>query len=191
MPGFLSPGFKKLKQSEVQIGKAIAPAIEALGLELWGIEQLRHGRRVTLRVFIDCMSGVTIDDCERVSRQISAILDVEDPIQGEYTLEVSSPGIDRPLFTLPQFERYLGAEANVRLRVPIDGRRRFRGMIEKVMADKVALLVEGRTYEMLYADIERAGLAPPAVETAKSRPGKTKPDKRRDSKTRGSKPRVR
>ena len=188
---FLSPGFKKLNQSEVQIGKAIAPAIEALGLELWGIEQLRHGRRVTLRVFIDCMSGVTIDDCERVSRQVSAILDVEDPIRGEYTLEVSSPGIDRPLFTLPQFERYLGAEANVRLRVPIDGRRRFRGMIEKVMADKVALLVEGRTYEMLHADIERAGLAPPAVETAKSRPGKTKPEKRRDSKTRGSKPGVR
>ena len=158
-----------MKQGEVRIGKAIAPAIEALGLELWGIEHLRHGRRATLRVFIDCMSGVTIDDCERVSRQISAILDVEDPIQGEYTLEVSSPGIDRPLFTLPQFERYLGAEANVRLRVPIDGRRRFRGMIEKVMADKVALLVEGRTYEMLHADIERAELAPPAVESAKSR----------------------
>ena len=72
-----------MKPSEVRIGKAIAPAVEALGLELWGIEQLRHGRRVTLRVFIDCLSGVTIDDCERVSRQVSAILDVEDPIRAE------------------------------------------------------------------------------------------------------------
>lgn len=183
----------------MHIGKAIAPAVEALGLELWGIESLRHGRRVTLRVFIDCMSGVTIDDCERVSRQVSAILDVEDPIRGEYTLEVSSPGIDRPLFTLPQFERYIGAEANVRLRVPLDGRRKFRGVIERVMADKVALLVEGGTVEMPHADIERAGLAlppasPPAPSQkrpAKSRAGKTGSDKRRGSKTRGSKPRVR
>ena len=176
-----------MKPSEVRIGKAIAPAVEALGLELWGIEQLRHGRRVTLRVFIDCLSGVTIDDCERVSRQVSAILDVEDPIQGEYTLEVSSPGIDRPLFTLPQFERYLGAEANVRLRAPVDGRRRFRGVIEKVMADKVALLVEGRTVEMLHADIERAGLAPPAPSNDNARTAKSRPGKRRDSKTKGSK----
>ncbi len=159
----------QLKRSEAQIGKAIAPAIEALGLELWGIEHLRQGRRATLRVFIDCMSGVTVDDCARASRQVSAILDVEDPIPGEYTLEVSSPGIDRPLFTLPHFERYLGAEANVRLRIPVDGRRRFRGVIEKVMADKVALLVEGRTYEMPHADIERAGLAPAAEATASSR----------------------
>ena len=175
---FFMPGFQTLRHSEVQIGKAIAPTVEALGLELWGVEHLRRGRNITLRVFIDCMSGVTIDDCERVSRQISAILDVEDPIQGEYTLEVSSPGIDRPLFTLPQFERYLGAEANIRLRVPINGRRRFRGVIEKVMADKVALLVEGGMVEMPHADIERAGLAPPAVEAANTRPGKRRGSKR-------------
>jgi len=158
-----------MKQGEARIGAVIAPAIEALGLELWGIERSRQGRRVTLRVFIDCMSGVTIDDCERASRQISAILDVEDPIQGEYMLEVSSPGVERPLFALPQFERYLGAEANVRLRVPLNGRRRFSGTIEKVMADKVALLVEGETFEFAHADIERAGLAPPAAPAPRKR----------------------
>lgn len=166
-----------MKQSEVQIGKAIAPAIEALGLELWGIEQLQQGRSVTLRIFIDCLSGVTVDDCARVSRQVSAILDVEDPIHGEYTLEVSSPGIDRPLFTLQQFERFLGAEVNIRLRVPVDGRRRFRGVIEKVLADKVVLQVEGNAYEMFHADIERAGLAPPA-DAAVPRGGKQRGSKR-------------
>ena len=155
-----------MKQSEVWIGKAIAPAIEAMGLELWGIEYLRQGRRATLRVFIECMSGVTIDDCERVSRQVSAILDVEDPIRGEYTLEVSSPGIDRPLFTPSQFERYLGAEVNVRLRVPLDGRRRFRGVLEKVKADRIALLVEGESLELAHADIERAALVLPEMEAA-------------------------
>ena len=88
---------------------------------------------------------------------------------------------------MPQFERYLGVEANVRLRVPVDGRRRFRGVIEKVMADKVALLVEGRTVEMLHADIERAGLAPPAPSNDNARTAKSRPGKRRDSKTKGSK----
>lgn len=178
-----SPGGQtRLKQSEVRIGKAIAPAIEALGLELWGVEHLRHGRRMTLRIFIDCLSGVTIDDCERVSRQVSAILDVEDPIAEEYTLEVSSPGIDRPLFTLPQFERFVGEEADVRLRIPLDGRRRFRGVIAQVMADRIALRMEGGTIEMLHADIERAGLAPPSADAAKPRMGKKKPNKRRGSK---------
>ncbi len=167
-----------MEQSEVVIGKAIAPAIEAMGLELWGVEYLRQGRRATLRVFIDCLSGVTLDDCERVSRQVGAILDVEDPIPGEYTLEVSSPGIDRPLFTPPQFERYLGAEANVRLRVPLDGRRRFRGVIEQAGADGIALLVEGRRFAMRHADIERAGLAPPAPVPAKKETAKPRARKR-------------
>lgn len=167
----------RLKQSEVAIGKAIAPAIEAMGLELWGVEYLRQGRRATLRVFIDCLSGVTLDDCERVSRQVGAILDVEDPIKGEYTLEVSSPGIDRPLFTPPQFERYIGAEVNVRLSVPLDGRRRFRGVLEQAGADRIALLVEGGRIEMPHADIERAGLVEPAVEAARPR-GKKRGAKR-------------
>jgi len=181
------PGGKaRLKQSEVAIGKAIAPAIEAMGLELWGVEYLRQGRRATLRVFIDCLSGVTIDDCERVSRQVGAILDVEDPIQGEYTLEVSSPGIDRPLFTPPQFERYLGAEVNIRLRVPLDGRRRFRGVIERVEADRIALLAEGGRLAMPHADIERAELAPPKAELAPAKPAKKEAAKPRGRK-RGSK----
>ena len=167
-----------MKQSEVWIGKAIAPAVEALGLELWGIEQLRQGRRVTLRIFIDCLSGVTVDDCERVSRQVSAILDVEDPIQGEYTLEVSSPGIERPLFSLPQYERYIGAEVNVRLRIPVDGRRRFRGVLEQVTMDRIALLVDGATVEMPHSDIERAGLAPPAAAAAPPGGGKRRGSKR-------------
>jgi ribosome maturation factor RimP len=77
----------------------IAPVVVSLGCEFWGMEYLTQGRYTTLRIFIDAPKGVSLDDCEKVSRQVSAILDVEDPIQGEYTLEVSSPGMDRPLYT--------------------------------------------------------------------------------------------
>ncbi len=155
-----------MKRNEVWIGKAIAPTIEALGLELWGVEYSRHGRRATLRVFIDCLSGVTVDDCARVSRQVSAILDVEDPIQSGYTLEVSSPGLERPLFTLPQYERFLGAEVKLRLREPRNGRRKFAGVIEKVVADAVELLIGDETLTLSHADIERAVLAPAATDAA-------------------------
>jgi len=95
----------------------IRPTVEALDVDLWGVEHLIQGKYSVVRVFIDKADvGISIEDCERVSRQISGILDVEDPIAGEYSLEVSSPGMDRPLFNIEQFEQYIGSEAMVRLR---------------------------------------------------------------------------
>ena len=99
-------------------------SVEDLGCELWGIECQRIGRYLTVRLFIDKEGGVTIEDCADVSRQVSAVLDVEDPIADKYNLEVSSPGLDRPLFTLNQFERYLGQEILLHLRIPVADRRK-------------------------------------------------------------------
>ena len=140
----------------------IEPAIEALGCELWGIEFNSPGRhhRSVLRVYIDSDSGVGIDDCERVSRQISSVMDVEDPIAGEYTLEVSSPGLDRPLFTLKQYGEYSGHKAKVKLRVPFEGRRNFTGMIKGIEGDDVVLIVDDQEYLLPIDSIDKGSIVP-------------------------------
>ena len=137
----------------------LQPAIEVLGLELWGIEYLTKGRSALLRVYIESEQGVTIDDCEKVSRQISAILDVEDPIAGEYTLEVSSPGLDRPLFTAEQYVAYVGEVINVRLNSPIDGRRKFKGLLNSADQKMIVMTVDNQPVEILFSQIEKANVA--------------------------------
>lgn len=137
----------------------LQPAIEVLGLELWGIEYLTKGRSALLRVYIDSEQGVTIDDCEKVSRQVSAILDVEDPIAGEYTLEVSSPGLDRPLFAAKQYEDYVGEVINVRLNTPIEGRRKFKGVLNSADPQKLVMTVDNQPVEILFSQIEKANVA--------------------------------
>lgn len=148
-----------MSSHETHIVELIQPTVEALGVELWGVEYLIQGKYSVLRVYIDRQDeGVTIDDCERVSRQVSGILDVEDPIPGEYTLEVSSPGMDRPLFHLEQFARFAGELASVRLRTPVDGRRKFKGVIQSVSDDSVTLLVDGKEYQLPAVAIDKANL---------------------------------
>jgi len=148
-----------LSNSIALISDLIRPTVSALGVELWGIEHIVQGRFSVLRIYIDKGGdGITIEDCEKVSRQISGILDVEDAIAGEYTLEVSSPGMDRPLFELSQFERYVGSVATVRLRTPIEGRRKFKGVIQKVEADAVCLLVDDKEYILPASAIDKANL---------------------------------
>jgi ribosome maturation factor RimP len=137
----------------------LQPAIEVLGLELWGVEYLTKGRSALLRVYIDSEEGVTIDDCEKVSRQISAILDVEDPIAGEYTLEVSSPGLDRPLFAAEHYTAYVGEVINVRLSSPIDGRRKFKGVLNSADPQKIVMTVDNQPVEILFSQIEKANVA--------------------------------
>lgn len=137
----------------------LQPAIEVLGLELWGIEYLTKGRSALLRVYIDSDEGVTIDDCEKVSRQISAILDVEDPIAGEYTLEVSSPGLDRPLFAAEQYAAYVGEVINVRLSSPVDGRRKFKGVLNSADPKTIVMTVDNQPVEILLSQIEKANVA--------------------------------
>jgi ribosome maturation factor RimP len=148
-----------LSNNIAAIADLLRPAVEALGVELWGVDQVGQGRSSILRVYIDKGDeGISIDDCERVSRQISGILDVEEPIAGEYTLEVSSPGMDRPLFALAHFSRFIGSVANVRLRAPLDGRRKFKGVIQKAEADSVCLLVDEKEVSFPFSSIDKANL---------------------------------
>ncbi len=107
----------------------IRPAVEALGYELVGVEYRRGRKGALLRVYIDHREGVTLDDCARVSHQVSGVLDVEDPIVEQYDLEVSSPGLDRPLFEPEHFERFAGQRVRIRLSPPVDGRRKFTGVL--------------------------------------------------------------
>jgi ribosome maturation factor RimP len=150
----------------------LTPAVAACGLELWGVEFFQQGRHSVLRLYIELPlaadavageeggRGVSVEDCSRVSHQASGILDVEDPIAGEYVLEVSSPGWDRPLFTLAQYERFIGAEASVRLSAPMQGRRRFKGPIQGVTATEVEMLVDGVAVTIPFLAIDKANIVP-------------------------------
>jgi ribosome maturation factor RimP len=138
----------------------IEPAIERLGYELADLE-LRLGNKDGLvRIFIDRAEGVGLADCENVSRQVSALLDVEDPIPGHYVLEVSSPGLDRKLTKPAHFQRFLGADIRVKLRFPQDGRRNFRGALRAADEEKIEVEVDGKSYSLPLATIESARLVP-------------------------------
>ena len=139
----------------------IAPVVEALGCEFWGLEYLSSGRSALLRIYIDRdEQGVTVEDCEKVSRQVSSLMDVEDPIRGEYTLEVSSPGLERPLYTLEQFQRYVGEEVAVKLRFPYEGRRKFKGRLNGVEGEDILLVVEDHEYLFPVDSVEKANVVP-------------------------------
>ena len=143
---------------EQNLQEMLQGSVEDLGCELWGIECQRAGRFMTVRLFIDKEGGVTVDDCADVSRQVSAILDVEDPIADKYNLEVSSPGLDRPLFTLPQFERYIGQDIAVHLRIPVMERRKWQGKLERIENDMVTLIVDGQEQVLVFGNIQKANV---------------------------------
>lgn len=143
-----------------QLQALLAPVIEALGYRCWGIEYISQGKHSLLRVYIDHENGILIDDCEKVSRQVSGVLDVEDPISGEYTLEVSSPGMDRPLFTLEQFAAHAGDQVKIRLRSPYEGRRNFQGILRGVEEQDVIVLVDDHEYLLPVDSIDKANIIP-------------------------------
>ncbi|MBT3277432.1 ribosome maturation factor RimP [Candidatus Thioglobus sp.] len=115
-----------------KITDLINPVLEDMGYELVGVEYVASGKHSTLRVFIDTDNGIGIEDCEKVSHQLSAIFDVEDPITNQYNLEVSSPGIERPLFHIGHYQRFLGNDITLRLVRPLNGQRKFKGAIGSV-----------------------------------------------------------
>lgn len=143
-----------------QLQAMLAPVIEGLGYRCWGIEFISQGRHSLLRVYIDSDQGVFIDDCEKVSRQISAVMDVEDPISSEYTLEVSSPGMDRPLFTLEQYAAHAGDVVKIRLRTPFEGKRNVQGLLQGVEDDEVVVRVEQHEYLFPIEQIDKANIVP-------------------------------
>lgn len=146
---------------EQDIEKLVTPTVEALGCELWGVELFSQGRHSKLRVFIErADGGVTVEDCEKVSHEVSDLLDVEDLMPQAYTLEVSSPGLDRILFKPAHFEANLGQQVDVRLNFPFEGRKRFAGTLVGLENDEVIVRVEDDEYLLPLENIQRARLIP-------------------------------
>ncbi|WP_017431317.1 ribosome maturation factor RimP [Vreelandella jeotgali] len=138
----------------------IEPVVTAMGFELWGISYLAQGKHSRLVIYIEHENGVGVDDCADISRQVSAVLDVEDPVNEAYRLEVSSPGMARPLYTLDHFSRFRGHQVALKLRAPFNGQRKFRGLLAGVEGDEVLLQLDGEEYCFPVESIDQANIVP-------------------------------
>jgi ribosome maturation factor RimP len=134
------------------------PIVTGLGYQLWGIEYRSSQKHALIKIFIDHEDGVTLDHCSEVSHQVSAILDVEDPITVPYTLEVSSPGVERPLLKLAHYQRYIGSEIKVRLIWALDGQKNFKGELLRVESDNITMLADEVEVSFSIDTIKRAHL---------------------------------
>ena len=144
-----------------ELTRLLEPTITGLGYELSDLELNLRGKDGTIRPYIDQQpDGIGLEDCETVSRQISALLDVENPIPGHYTLEVSSPGLDRRLTKLEHYRRFLGSDVRIKLRFPRDGRRNFHGELKFASEENIEVEVDGTAYRLPIATIESARLVP-------------------------------
>lgn len=152
--------FRRMYKQNSKIVELVQPVVTAMGYTLWGIEHLKQGRHSLLRIYIDKADGITLSDCEQVSRQVTGILDVEDPIQGAYHLEVSSPGLDRLLFTLEQLAAYTGEMARLNLSTRLDGRRKLTGRLAGTDDRHVQIEVDGNRLTVPADLIEHARLVP-------------------------------
>ena len=138
----------------------LEPVAQSMGFELWGIEYISQGKDSILRIYIDGEEGVSVDDCAILSHQASGILDVEETITGMYTLEVSSPGLDRILFKLEHYIAYVGHTVKVKLRLPFDGRRNFKGLLKGVEEDEIVIQVDNEEYVLPIDCIDKAQVEP-------------------------------
>ena len=145
---------------EALLTQLLKPTIEDMGYALWGIELISPGRRPTVRIYIDADTGVSVDDCAQVSHHVSGVLDVEDPIKGEYTLEVSSPGVDRLLFEPEQYEPYVGEIVDIRLRLPVQGRRRFKGILMGTDGEMLLVSIDEQEFSLPLRSVDRARAFP-------------------------------
>ncbi|EHS1185606.1 ribosome maturation factor RimP [Vibrio vulnificus] len=145
---------------ERQLTEMLESAVVASGYELVGLEFIRAGEHSTLRIYIDHENGITVEDCAEVSHQVSAVLDVEDPISVAYSLEVSSPGLDRPLFKTAHYEQFIGQEVNVVLKMAVANRRKWKGEIHSVDGEAITLTVDGQQEEFALSNISKANLIP-------------------------------
>ena len=143
-----------------QLRSLIEPVVTGMGFELWGVEYLTQGRYSVLKIFIDSENGIDVDDCASVSRQVGSLLDVEEPLRGQYTLEVSSPGMDRRLFTFEQFDLMKGFQVKLKLNKPFDGKKRFAGLLVGTEDKEVVLRVGEEETLFPYEMIDRANVVP-------------------------------
>ena len=149
-----------MASKDQQIADMLGSTVTALGYELWGVEHIAQGRHSVVRVYIDSPGGITVDDCTTVSEQVSSVLDVEDPITGEYTLEVSSPGMDRLLFKVAQYAGYIGEMVELRLRSAFEGRRKYRGILKGIEGEDVVIQIDDQEFLLPYGAIEKARVQP-------------------------------
>jgi ribosome maturation factor RimP len=151
---------KDLSQLETKLTEMLVSPVEALGFEMVGVEFIRAGKHSTLRVYIDHPDGISVDHCAEVSHQVSAIMDVEDPISTEYNLEVSSPGMDRPLFKEAHYLACLGEVVSLRTKMPIEDRRNFKGKVLACEDGNLTLEIDNQTHVLAIANIEKGNLVP-------------------------------
>lgn len=143
-----------------KLTELLKPAVEGLGYELVGIEHLPMGKHTVLRIYIDSSDGITVNDCSRVSHQVSGVLEVEEPIKGAFTLEVSSPGIDRPLFNFEQFKQFVGSKVKLKLFHAIEGKRKITGLIESIEGDDINIkdADSDTVFQLQIDDIDKANI---------------------------------
>ncbi|MBT8054471.1 MAG: ribosome maturation factor RimP [Xanthomonadales bacterium] len=144
----------------VKLTHLIQPLVEDLGYEFVGLEHGSNTKNPVVAVYIDSTDGIAVEDCEKVSREVAALLDVEDPIPGHYNLEISSPGLDRPLFTPEHFRQFAGEVAKITLFAPQDGQRKFKGTILGAEGDRVTIEVDESEVSLEMNNIAKARLVP-------------------------------
>ncbi|MDN3698978.1 MULTISPECIES: ribosome maturation factor RimP [Vibrio] len=145
---------------ERQLTEMLDAPVAALGYELVGLEFIRAGEHSTLRIYIDHENGIFVEDCAEVSRQVSAVLDVEDPISVAYNLEVSSPGLERPLFNANHYQQFIGHEASIVLKMAVANRRKWKGTINAVEGETITVTVDGQEEHFALSNISKANLIP-------------------------------
>lgn len=147
-----------MEKVQITLRDQLASLVDTMGYEFVGCELTSQDGQALLRIYIDSTNGITVDDCSKVSRQISAMLDVEDPIQGEYFLEVSSPGLNRPLFEIAHYQNQIGQRVKVRICAPIQNRRKFVGILLRVDGNDIHLLVDKEEVVLPFSNIEKANI---------------------------------
>lgn len=146
------------REKRQQFNQIIQPVVEGLGFEYVGCDYVTQGHSALLRVYVDSPTGISVDSCTLISRQLSGVLDVEDIIRGRYRLEVSSPGLERPLFTLNHFQQFIGKRARIKMSIPQEGQSNFTGNIVAVQDDNILLLTENGEVTLPFAAVAKASL---------------------------------
>lgn len=143
-----------------ELTSLIEPVVIGLDCELWGLEYITQGKHSVLKIYIESASGVDVDDCARISRQVSSLLDVEDPLKGRYTLEVSSPGMDRRLFTRAQYEAYKVARIKLSLRSSYEGKRKYTGLLCGIEDGDVVVRVGDEEILFPFEEVDKTNVIP-------------------------------
>ena len=149
-----------MDRRERQLEELLTPVVQSLDCEIWGIELVRQGKHSKLRVYIDREEGVNVDHCAAISRHVSDLLDVEEFSQNPYTLEVSSPGMDRILFKTEQYEQSVGEQVEVRLRFPFEGRKKFVGVLAGIEDDSVLVQIDDEEFVLPLENVQRTRIVP-------------------------------